>query len=104
MKLLLLILIAFSTFTGLLMEVYKKKIRADKADDSEIFLVSCAFSTFFGFVTYLLITSSALPEELLFSPTLILLFSILIELFQLPACQAIWKPLVKKWIGESKNV
>lgn len=37
MKLLLLILIAFSTFTGLLMEVYKKKIRADKADDSEIF-------------------------------------------------------------------
>ncbi len=103
MKLIFLILIAFSVFTGLLMELYKKKIRGDKADDGEIFLVSCAFSAFFGIVTYFILDTSAVPDEIVFSPVLILLFAVLIELFQLPACQALWKPIVKKWLGVKTN-
>ena len=46
MKILLLILLAFSVFVGLLMEIYKKKIRKDKADSFEISMVSWAFSVF----------------------------------------------------------
>jgi hypothetical protein len=54
-------------------------------------------------VTFFIVDSSAVPDEIVFSPVLILLFAILIELFQLPACQAIWKPLVKKWLGVKTN-
>lgn len=99
MKILLLILIAFSVFTGLVMEFYKKQIRKDKADSLEITMVAWAFSVLFGIVTYMITSTGALPEELVYSPLLILLYSVLIHLFQLPACQAIWKPLLKKWIA-----
>ena len=44
MKILMLILIAFSVFVGLVMEIYKKKIRKDKADSHEITMVACPVS------------------------------------------------------------
>ena len=104
MTILLLILLAFSVFTGLVMEFYKKKIRKDKAEWSEISMVSWAFSVLFGIVTYLLTSRNALPEELVYSPLLIMLYSVLIHLFQLPACQAVWKPVLRKWIERKTDV
>lgn len=104
MKILLLIIIAFSVFVGLVMELYKKQIRKDKADSFEISMVAWAFSVLFGIVTFLITSSSALPVELKYSPFLILLYAILIHLFQLPACQAIWKPVLKKWIERKADV
>ncbi len=104
MKILLLILLAFSVFVGLLMEIYKKKIRKDKAGSFEISMVSWAFSVFFGIVTYLITDGDALPEELVYTPLLILLYSVLIHLFQLPECQAVWKPLLKKWLERKADV
>lgn len=104
MKILLLILIAFSVFVGLVMEAYKKIVRKDKADTAEITSVAWAFSVLFGIVTYLITSDSALPQELVSSPLLILLYSVLIRLFQLPACQALWKPILKNWTKEIPNV
>ena len=104
MTILLLILLAFSVFTGLVMEFYKKKLRKDKADSGEISMVSWAFSVLFAIVTYLITSCNALPEELVYSPLLILLYSVLIHLFQLPACQAVWKPILKKWIERKTDV
>ena len=104
MTILLLILLAFSVFTGLVMEFYKKRVRKDKAEWSEISMVSWAFSVLFGIVTYLLTSQNALPEELVYSPLLIMLYSVLIHLFQLPACQAVWKPVLKKWIERKTDV
>ena len=103
MKILLLILIAFSVFVGLVMEFYKKIIRKDKASESEVITVAWAFSVLFGIVTFLITSDRALPDELVYTPLLILLYSVLIRLFQLPACQAIWKPILKKWIARKAN-
>lgn len=103
MTILLLILLAFSVFVGLVMEFYKKIIRKDKAGEPEITAVAWAFSVLLGIVTYLITSKSALPEELVYSPLLMLLYSVLIRLFQLPACQAIWKPILKKWIERKAN-
>ncbi|MBP5163219.1 MAG: hypothetical protein ILP16_09635 [Spirochaetales bacterium] len=104
MTILLLILLAFSVFVGLVMEFYKKIIRKDKAGEPEITTVAWAFSVLLGIVTYLITSKSALPEELVYSPLLMLLYSVLIRLFQLPACQAIWKPILKKWIERKADV
>ena len=104
MTILLLILLAFSVFTGLVMEFYKKRIRKDKADSSEISMVSWAFSVLFGIVTFLITSRNALPDELVYTPLLILLYSVLIHLFQLPACQAIWKPVLKRWLERKADV
>ena len=103
MKILLLILIAFSVFVGLVMEFYKKIIRKDKAGEPEITSVAWAFSVLFGIVTFFITSDRALPDELFYTPLLILLYSVLIHLFQLPACQAIWKPILKKWIERKAN-
>ena len=104
MKILLLILIAFSVFVGLVMEFYKKIIRKDKAGEPEITAVAWAFSVLFGIITFYITNDRALPDELIYTPLLILLYSILIHLFQLPACQAIWKPALKKFIERTSNV
>jgi|GEM_PF-718799 hypothetical protein len=103
MKILFLILLAFSVFVGLVMEFYKKILRKDKADEFEITMVAWAFSVFFAIVTFMITGRGALPEELVYTPLLILLYSVLIRLFQLPACQAIWKPVLKKWIERKMN-
>lgn len=103
MTVLLLILLAFSVFVGLVMEFYKKFIRRDKADSLEITMVAWAFAVLFAIVTYLITSRDAIPEQLVYTPLLILLYSVLIHLFQLPACQAIWKPVLRKWIERKAN-
>ena len=100
MTILLLILLAFSVFTGLVMEFYKKKIRKDKADSSEISMVAWSFSVLFGIVTFMVTPT---PPELTRTWLLILLYSVLIHLFQLPACQAVWKPILKRWLERKTN-
>ena len=103
MKLITLILIAFSVFVGLVMELYKKKIRKDKADIFEIGMVAWAFSVLFGIITYLITGEAAMPEGIIHTPLLFVLYAVLIYLFQLPACQAVWKPILKKWIERKTN-
>lgn len=104
MKILMLILIAFSVFVGLVMEIYKKKIRRDKADSHEITMVAWAFSVLFGIITFFITDTSALPQGITRTPLLVVLFAVLIHLFQLPACQAVWKPVLKKWIERRTDV
>jgi len=101
MKILLLVVIAFSVFVGLVMEFYKRKIRKDKADTSEISMVSWSFSVLFGIVTFMVTPT---PPELTSTWLLALLYSVLIHLFQLPACQAVWKPILRKWIERKADV
>ncbi len=99
MTILLVILIAFSVFIGLVMEFYKKLVRKDKASGFELTLVAWAFSVLFGIVTFMITDENMIPAGLAYSPMLVVLYSVLINLFQLPACQAIWKPILKRWIG-----
>lgn len=101
MRILLLVVIAFSVFVGLIMEFYKKKVRRDKADTSEISMVSWSFSVLFGIVTFMITPT---PPELKSTWLLALLYSVLIHLFQLPACQAVWKPILRKWIERKADV
>lgn len=101
MRILLLVVIAFSVFVGLVMEFYKKKVRKDKADTSEISMVSWSFSVLFGIVTFMVTPT---PPELTSTWLLALLYSVLIHLFQLPACQAVWKPILRKWIERKADV
>lgn len=93
---LILVLLAFAFFIGLVMELYKKFVRKDKASDLENRLVAFALSAAFGMVYFLVFDSSAFPEEFKFSPWLIVVFSVAIYILQLPACMQVWKPLLKK--------
>lgn len=95
---LLLVLLAFAFFIGLVMELYKKLIRKDKAGDIENRLVAFGLSAAFGVVYFLVFDSSAFPDEFRFSPWLIVLFTVAIYILQLPACMQVWKPLLKKVI------
>ena len=98
-----LVLLAFSVFVGLLSELYKKVIRKDTASEWEIKMVAFAFSVVFGCVSFFVLGEDALPDGVSYTPFVIVLFSVLIYLFQLPACQAVWKPLVKKLLERKVN-
>lgn len=98
-----LVLLAFSVFVGLLSELYKKVIRKDTATEWEIKMVAFAFSVIFGCLSFLVLGEDALPDGVIYTPFVIVLFSVLIYLFQLPACQAVWKPLVKKLLERKVN-
>ncbi|MFA6845924.1 MAG: hypothetical protein WCR02_09370 [Sphaerochaetaceae bacterium] len=95
---LILVLLAFAFFIGLVMELYKKFIRKDKASDIENRLMAFGLSVVFGVVYFLVFDSSAFPDELRFSPWLIVLFTVAIYILQLPACMQVWKPLLKRLI------
>ena len=99
----ILVLLAFSVFVGLLSELYKKLIRKDKASEYEIKMVAFAFSVVFGSVSFFVLRESALPEGISYTPVVIVLFSVLIYLFQLPACQAVWKPIVKRMVEKKAD-
>lgn len=89
-------LIAISTAVGLVMEMYKKKIRKDRAKEWEIKLVSYAFSVLGGALGYFVVDTSAVFPGLIESKWLILLFSVFVYLLQLDVCMSFWKPLIKK--------
>jgi len=88
------ILLAFAAFLGLAMELYKKSLRRDRATENEIKLIALACSAALAFVAY----QVAPTGELRNSPYLVVLFTVAIYLLQLPACMAIWKPLVRKFM------
>ncbi len=98
-----LVLLAFSVFVGLLSELYKKVIRKDMASEWEIKMVAFAFSVIFGCVSFFVLGEKALPEGVVYTPLVIVLFSVLIYLFQLPSCQAVWKPIVKRMLEKKAN-
>jgi ammonia channel protein AmtB len=96
MLIVLVLLLAFALFVGLVMELYKKCIRKDEASDLENRLVAFFLSSAFAAVTFLALDSSAVPTEIRFSAWLIVVFAVMIYILQLPACLSFWKPIVKK--------
>lgn len=93
----ILFLLAFAFFIGLVVELYKKLIRKNKASDIENRLVAFGLSVVFGIIYYFTIDGTTLPGEIRFTPILIVVFSITIYILQLPACMQIWKPLLKRF-------
>jgi hypothetical protein len=92
------ILLAFAAFLGLVMELYKKSLRRDRASENEIKLVALAYSAILAYVTYRVAPVSTPVGELKATPYLVVLYTVAIYLLQLPACMAFWKPLVKKFM------
>lgn len=97
-------LLLFAIFTGLVMEIYKKVLRKDKAQSGEIEGVAFGFSFLFGIVSYLVLTTDALPLGLGHSPFVIILYAVAIYILQLPACMALWKPIIHKVIERKLDV
>ena len=97
------ILLAFAAFVGLVMELYKKTLRKDKAKELEIKLVAMMCSAVFGFVTFNIVPSTAINGEIHQNNYFIVLYVITIYLLQLPACMAIWKPLIKRLMEKKIN-
>lgn len=95
MTTILIILLALSGFLGLLMELYKKTLRRDKAKEWEIRGVALLLSAFLGFVLYKVTDPAFLPDGVYFTPWITVVFTILIYILQLPACMKVWKPIVK---------
>lgn len=92
------ILLSFAAFLGLAMELYKKSLRADRAGETEIKLVALACSAALAFVTYQVAPASTPVGDLNSTPYLVVLYTVAIYLLQLPACMAIWKPLVRRFM------
>ena len=92
------ILLAFSAFLGLVMELYKKSLRRDRANENEIKLIALACSALLGYVTFRIVVGTGVDGGLNNTPYLVVLYTVAIYLLQLPACMAFWKPLVKKFI------
>ena len=97
------ILLTFAAFLGLAMELYKKSLRGDKAGETEIKLVALACSAALAFVTYKVAPSSTPVGDLNSTPYLVVLYTVSIYLLQLPACMAIWKPLVRKFMEKKAD-
>ena len=101
MIVLVLIFLAFAAFVGLLMEIYKKGIRKDRASVWEIRGVAFALSALFGTVAWLITDAQMLAEMLKDTPWNIIPFTVIVYLLQLPACMSVWKPILKR-IAEKK--
>lgn len=92
------IVLAFAAFLGLAMELYKKTIRKDRAKELEIRAVAFCASAALGYVTFSIVVGSSLDGGLNETPFLIVLYTVVIYLLQLPACMAVWKPLVRQFL------
>lgn len=97
------ILLAFAAFLGLVMELYKKTLRKDRAGELEIKAVALCCSALLGYVTYQVASATTPVGELNRTPYLVVLYTIAIYLLQLPACMAFWKPLVKRFMEKKTN-
>jgi hypothetical protein len=94
-----------SGFIGLVMEVYKKTIRKDRANEGEVRLVAMAFSAFMGYVLFRVIDPDFLPDGVRFNAWVSVIYAICVYVLQLPACMKIWKPILKDFIErKAKNV
>lgn len=92
------ILLSFAAFLGLAMELYKKTIRKDRARELEIRSVALCSSALFGYATFRLVAGTENGGGLNDTHFLAVLYTVVIYLLQLPACMAIWKPLVKRFM------
>ena len=92
------ILLLFAAFTGLLMETYKKGLRMDKAGVWEIRLVAFALSLVYGFLTWECTDASVMDGISSNTPWLIAPYTVAVYVLQKPACMKVWKPLLKKWV------
>ena len=97
------ILLAFAAFLGLVMELYKKTLRKDKAKELEIKLVAMICSAVFGFVTFNIVITTGIEGEANLNNYFVVLYTITIYLLQLPACMAVWKPLLKRFLEKNIN-
>lgn len=95
---LMIILLTFAFFIGLVMEIYKKKIRKDNATNTENKIVAFLLSSVFGFFFYKVSALSLLQIGLKDTPWLMVPYAILIYILQRPVCMSFWKPLLKKWM------
>jgi len=98
--LLIVIFTAIVYFIGLVVEIYKKYIRKDKAHVWENRLVAFILSVGFGYVMYKVFPisymSGTYTEPSIFDAVA---YAVAIYVLQLPACLAIWKPLVKEFMA-----
>jgi Ca2+/Na+ antiporter len=92
------ILLAFAAFLGLAMELYKKRVRRDRAGETEIRLVALACSALLGYVTFRIVAGTGIDGGLNPTPYLVVLYTVAIYLLQLPSCMAFWKPLVRRFM------
>jgi len=92
------ILLVCSSFIALVMELYKKRVRGDKAKEGEIRTAALALCSAHAYVIYRVVDASAIDDSLYNSPFLVVLYTIALYLLQLPACMAFWKPLIKRMI------
>jgi len=97
------ILLTFAAFLGLVMELYKKNLRCDRASENEIKLVALACSAALAYVTYRVVPASTPAGDLNSTPYLVVLYTVAIYLLQLPTCMAVWKPLVKKFMEKKTD-
>ena len=81
---LLLMLTGFSFFIGLVMELYKKYIRKNRTSEFENKIIALILSIILGAVSFFSITVTALPDEMRYTPLLIVLFSAIIYSLQYP--------------------
>lgn len=92
---LVIIILVYAGFIGLLMELYKKVIRKNKSGVLEIRSLALVLSIMFSIFVYKIISISDIFEDINNTPYIIILYTALIYLLQLPSCMKIWKPLLK---------
>lgn len=95
---LIFIILVHSALIGLVMETYKKIIRKDKAKIWEIRLIALLLSSILGAVVFKIVPINIIFKEALNTPFLIIPYSILIYILQLPASMKFWKPIIKDLI------
>lgn len=98
MTILVLMVLSTALATGLVMEVYKKVVRRDRASDWEARLVALVPSALFGFVVWHLVDWPTLSPYLVETPWLVVPCTLVVYILQLPACMRLWKPLLKRWL------
>jgi hypothetical protein len=92
------VLLVFAAFLGLAMELYKKTIRHDNAAEMEIKIVALGCSALLAYVAYRVAPEATPAGDLNRTPYLVVLYTVAIYLLQLPACMAVWKPLVRRFM------
>lgn len=95
---LVIIILVYSGFIGLVIELYKKVIRKNKARVLEIRTLALVFSVIFSVFIYKIIPINNVFEEINNTPYIIAFYTASIYLLQLPSCMKIWKPLLKDLI------
>ena len=92
---LIIMILVYSGFIGLVMEIYKKIIRKNIAKILEIRILAFLLSALFSFFVYKIVPINIVFEGINNTPYIIIFYTVLIYLLQLPSCMKIWKPMLK---------